>query len=112
MTTTKKLKRKAKRLQKKLWEEKRQRKYAERDAKMWCEVVLEQEDDLQRKDIMIADLGQENREKQRELEERYAAGMAYSKEVARLKAQIKEAQEPKIRAWFNGEEVEVTSNTQ
>jgi len=60
MASKKKLKRKNKKLQYKLWEEKRQRAYTERDVKMWCEVILEQEEDLQRKDVMIAALSKEN----------------------------------------------------
>lgn len=52
----KKPKRKNKRLKEKLLKEKRERKYAERDATLWCDVVLEQDDALDTKDIIIADL--------------------------------------------------------
>jgi len=99
-----------KKLQKQLQEEKRQRKYAERDATMWCDVVLEQEDDLDRKDVMIAVLGQEKREKQHELEERYAIGIEHNKLVAKLRAEIDELKAPKVRAWLNDKEAEVTSS--
>jgi len=121
MESKKKLKRKVKRLQEVLCEEKRQRKYAERDAKMWCEVVLEQEDDLQRKDVMVADLEVESRqskEKITELKGEYVnldfmyekQAKLFEDEFARnqkLEAEIAELKAPKVKAWMNGEEVEV-----
>ena len=83
MSSKKKLKRKNKRLEKELQEEKRQRKYAERDAKMWCDIVLEQDNALETKDIVMAD---------------------YMAEIEELKA-------PKIQAWLNGDPVEFKVNT-
>lgn len=59
MADIKKLKREIKRLKKALRDEKRQRKYAERDATMWCDILLDEEDASQLKDLMIADLGAE-----------------------------------------------------
>ena len=111
-----------KQLKKQLQEEKRQRKYAERDAKMWCDVVLEQEDDLQRKDIIIADMGQESREKQRELKSALAISYTFQKrnieleaelreyksEAESLERQLTELEAPK--AWINGEPVKIDSN--
>ena len=111
-----------KKLKKLLQEEKRQRRYAERDAKMWCDVVLEQEDDLQRKDIIIADLEQENREKQREIKSVLAISYAFQKrnigletelreyksEAESLEKQLTELEAPK--AWINGEPTQMIDN--
>ena len=92
-----------KKLKRQLQEEKRQRKYAERDATMWCDVVLEQEDAMDTKDWLIADLTNETeqlqkvvREKQHELEERYASGIEWNKELARLRQELEAERAPKV----------------
>lgn len=82
MASKKRLKRRNKRLKKELQEEKRQRKYAERDAVLWCDVVLDQDDAMDTKDIMIADL---------------------EAEIEKLKA-------PKVQMWLNDEPLEVVSS--
>ncbi len=44
----KKLKRRNKKLQRKAWKHRQQRKYAERDAKFWQEIVQEQDEEIEK----------------------------------------------------------------
>jgi hypothetical protein len=73
-----------KKLKRKLKQARRETKYAERDAKMWIDIVIKQEDALDTKDVLIADL-----------EVKYA----------RLKERLKELEKPNVSIWHNGETV-------
>ncbi|KKM84805.1 hypothetical protein LCGC14_1295460 [marine sediment metagenome] len=95
-----------KELKQQLQEEKRQRKYAERDAKMWCDVVLEQEDDLQCKDVIIAGYMRDVRKLKKKLtaiRDDDNANLATRIEASELGDEILVKTKVKVKAWHNGE---------